>query len=106
VRAAPRTESSAPTPELSSRAPLTLASEAALLRDAQRARVSGDATHALVLLDSYEGAHPRGALADLARAERVLALCALGRGAEAHALADSAAALPLDPAALHACENH
>ena len=64
-----------------------LGGEVELLRDVQVARASGDATRALALLRRYADEHPRGALRDVATTEQVLALCALGRTAEARALA-------------------
>jgi hypothetical protein len=84
----------APSPPAPSEAvaPLTsagpvLGGEVELLRDVQLARSSGDATRALALLGRYADEHPRGALRDVATTEQVLALCALGRNAEARALA-------------------
>jgi hypothetical protein len=62
-----------PVPRLSS-----LEEEARLLRDAHRARVAGDPSRALALLDEDARRFPRGALEPERAAERVFALCATG----------------------------
>ncbi len=67
----------------------TLAAETELLRRAHEARVAGQTAAALSTLSRYESRFPRGILAGEAAAERVLALCAAGRTAEARALGQS-----------------
>jgi hypothetical protein len=64
-----------------------LGAEAALLRQVQTARTSGDAALALALLRRYADAFPAGVMVDVATAEQVLTLCALGHDAEARAIA-------------------
>ncbi|MFO0608392.1 MAG: hypothetical protein U0324_34820 [Polyangiales bacterium] len=55
---------------------------------------------ALSLLDEYAAAHPAGVLRQEAAAQRVLALCARGRDAEARAVAaDLLREAPRSPAA-------
>jgi hypothetical protein len=60
-----------------------VADEARLLREAHAALSTGDAAHALALLDEHARAHPAGALAEERDAERVVVLCKLGRASEA-----------------------
>jgi hypothetical protein len=79
-------KTSATSPAVSSPLPL-LGAEASLLRQVQTARTSGDASLALALLQRYAETFPAGAMVDVARAEQVLTLCALGRDAEARAIA-------------------
>ena len=101
-KASPRTaaELSSPSPTVTTTTPVGPAStietkpapsqldiEIALVRDARAALRSGDATRALVILDEHAQRFPGGALAEDCDAERVSALCALGRGEEARLLA-------------------
>jgi outer membrane protein assembly factor BamD (BamD/ComL family) len=67
--------------------PSSLDTEIALLRDARSALRAGNAAHALALLDEHDRLYARGALAEDSAAERIYALCALGRSADAGALA-------------------
>jgi len=61
----------------------SLAAEAQLLREADRALKAGDAAGCLQLLDEHARQFPRGTLEPEASAERVLALCGAGRTSEA-----------------------
>lgn len=70
-----------------------LADELSRLGDAQIALDQRHGERALRLLDAYVADHPQGALWEESAALRVLALCALGRPAEAR---ESAAALLRD----------
>ncbi len=97
IRRAPHVPSSCPlasvasTPVASTHAPTVaapaLSVEIALVQQAARALVSGDAAVALSLLDTYDRQCPHGALADEAGALRVQALARSGRASEARALA-------------------
>ncbi len=64
-------------------APTAAAKETQLLRSADGAMRSGDARGALALLDEHARRFPHGVLAEERSAERVSALCALGRVSEA-----------------------
>jgi hypothetical protein len=80
--------------------PPSLAAEAATLRKAHVARMSGDPAGALSWLEVYARAWPLGAMRDEASVERALALCALGRVDEARAVARGfLAAAPTSPLA-------
>jgi hypothetical protein len=68
--------------------PSTLEAETRLLRDADVALRSGDAQRALALLDEHAARFPDGVLQEERAAERVLALCGLGRTSEARADVD------------------
>jgi|HubBroStandDraft_1064217.scaffolds.fasta_scaffold131069_2 hypothetical protein len=68
--------------------PSDLDAEIALLRDVRSALHAGDAASALSLLDQHDHLYPAGALGEDAAAERIYALCALGRASQAGALAD------------------
>jgi hypothetical protein len=68
--------------------PSDLDAEIALLRDVRSALHAGDAASALSLLDQHDHLYPAGALGEDAAAERICALCALGRASQAGALAD------------------
>ena len=68
-------------------APSSLDAEIALVRDARAALRGGDAARALALLDEHTRRFSRGALAEDCDAERIYALCALGRSSEARSLA-------------------
>lgn len=70
----------APTPSAS-----TLEAETRLLRGAQAALQSGDGARALAILDQHALAFPSGALAEERSAQRVFALCSLGRTETARA---------------------
>jgi hypothetical protein len=59
--------------------------ETRLLRDAEVSMRSGDASRALLLLDEHAARFPNGVLGEERAAERVLALCALGRTQDARA---------------------
>jgi hypothetical protein len=61
----------------------TVAEETRLLRGADEALRAGDATRALVLLDEHARTFPTGVFSEERSAERVSALCKLGRVAEA-----------------------
>jgi hypothetical protein len=63
-----------------------LDAEIDLLRDARSALRAGDASRALGLVDTHDRLYPAGALAEDAAAQRVYALCALGRAEESRAL--------------------
>jgi hypothetical protein len=61
----------------------SLLEETRLLASAQRALSAGAAAKALLLIDQHRARFPQGALAQERDAARVLALCALGRRADA-----------------------
>jgi hypothetical protein len=61
--------------------------EIALLRAAHTARRGGDPAGALVILQEHDARFPDGALREDCAAERIYALCALGRGDDARVLA-------------------
>jgi len=61
--------------------------EIALVRDARSALRAGDASHSLAILDEHDRRFPGGALSEDCAAERIYALCALGRVDEARLLA-------------------
>ncbi len=65
--------------------PTTIEAETRLVRSALQARRAGDGARALRLLDEYAHAYPNGVLAEEGAAERVFALCDLGRIQEARA---------------------
>ena len=74
-------EPTAPTPEEVApvRAPSTLADETRLLWEADQALRSGNTARAVALLDEHATRFPDGALGPERGAERVVALCKLGR---------------------------
>ena len=59
--------------------PLTLAAEAALLKDAKQALDRNAPADALALLDEHARRFPDGALEDVRQGARIRALCAMGR---------------------------
>jgi len=61
-----------------------LAIETSLILGAKSAMRSNDAARALSLLDEHQRRFPRGTLAQERSAERIVALCGLGRSREAH----------------------
>lgn len=61
--------------------------EIALVRDARAALRAGEAAQSLAVLDEHDRRFPGGALTEDVAAERIYALCALGRTGEARALA-------------------
>lgn len=65
----------------------SLRAESELLAAAHRALLAGDASAALARIADYDTRFPRGALREERDLERVLALCAAGRGAESRAAA-------------------
>lgn len=67
----------------------SIAAELELLQRSQLALDQHRTAEALRLLDEYAATHPDGVLRQEAAAQRVLALCARGRGAEARALGTS-----------------
>jgi hypothetical protein len=69
----------------STRAESTTELESRLLSDAEARRHAGDASGALALLDEHARRFPNGVLAEERAAERVFALCDLGRVVEATA---------------------
>jgi hypothetical protein len=69
------------------RAPTTVEAETRLVRAGVAALHSGDSARALALFDEHAIKYPRGVLAEERAAERVVALCNLGRYGEAHAAA-------------------
>ncbi len=66
-------------------APSSLETETRLLRDASFELRAGRPVRALALLDEHARSFSGGALVEERRVERILALCALGRAAEAQA---------------------
>jgi hypothetical protein len=62
-----------------------LAEETRLLREADAATRAGEPSRALTLLEEHARRFPRGVLGEERDAERVLALCAAGRTADARA---------------------
>ncbi len=66
-----------------------MAEELALLQRSQLALDQHRTAETLRLLDTYAADYPAGALRQEAAAQRVLALCARGRNAEARAVAAS-----------------
>jgi hypothetical protein len=80
-RVAPAVAPVAPTPS-------PLAEEMRLVRGGHDALTHGDAAGALQLLEAHAARFPRGALAEERDADRVAALCALGREIDATVLAD------------------
>jgi hypothetical protein len=85
-----------PTPASSEPAPTasTLAAETLLLERARSALRRDDHEAALAALDLHDSRFPQGLLLDEARSTRLRALCAAGRSADAHALADRWAPAP------------
>jgi hypothetical protein len=81
-------------------APSSLDLEIALVREARAALRGGDAARSLALLDEHARRFPGGSLGEDCDAERIHALCALGRGDEARSLA--ARFLAAHPASPHA----
>jgi hypothetical protein len=67
----------------------SLAEETRLLHAAQRELARKNTSAALALLDEHASKFPRGALAEERTAARVIALCDLGRTAEARLAADA-----------------
>ncbi len=67
----------------------SIAAELELLQRSQLALDQHRTAETLRLLDEYAATHPDGVLRQEAAAQRVLALCARGRGAEARALGAS-----------------
>ncbi|MBL8740302.1 MAG: hypothetical protein JNK04_04380 [Myxococcales bacterium] len=67
----------------------SVADEARILEDAEKALARGDADGALRLLDQHQRAHPGGVMSQERAAERVFALCAAGRTRDAEAAAAS-----------------
>lgn len=65
----------------------SLRAESALIAAAHRALLRGDAAEALARIAEYDARFPRGTLREERDLERVLALCAAGRGAESRAAA-------------------
>jgi RNA polymerase sigma-70 factor (ECF subfamily) len=59
--------------------PNTLTDETRLLVEADQALRSGNASRALFLLDAHAASYPESSFAPERSAERILALCALGR---------------------------
>lgn len=87
--------------------PSALAEETELLEQAQSALARGDAAAALRLLERHERRFPAGALSEERLAGRVLALCQLGRVADARRSAERLRAVapqsPLWPRLRQAC---
>jgi hypothetical protein len=75
--------SAAPSAVASAAPPPSLDEEAAFLREADGALRSGNAARTLALLDEATRRFPRGSLGPERAAERIFALCALGRVADA-----------------------
>lgn len=65
----------------------SLRAESELIAAAHRALLGGDPSAALARIADYDARFPRGALREERDLERVLALCAAGRGAESRAAA-------------------
>jgi hypothetical protein len=65
----------------------SLLGEVALLRDARAALAAGAAARALRVLDAHAAKYPHGALLQERLSTRILALCAMGRIAEARSAA-------------------
>jgi hypothetical protein len=85
-RAAQKSSASASATPTSS-GPSTVSAEAQLLRDADAALRSGDPALALSVLDQHDASFPHGVLNEECEAERVLALCALGKISDAKKIA-------------------
>jgi hypothetical protein len=85
---APATPSASASPVASTGA-TSLAEETRLLHAAQRELARKNTSAALALLDEHAARFPRGALAQERSAARVLALCDLGRAAEARGAAEA-----------------
>jgi hypothetical protein len=84
---APPADSAIPAPPPPPLPPTTLERETRLVGAAVTALHAGDAARALVLLDEHARQFPEGALAQERIAERITALCMLGRRDEARAAA-------------------
>ena len=99
---AAKTEAPAPRPARG-----TLAEEMKLMTAAQRAARAGDHARALASLRKHRARFPRGVMAEEREAERVLALCALGRDRQARAararFLERFAGSPLAPRVRRAC---
>ena len=99
---AAKTEAPAPRPARG-----TLAEEMKLMTAAQRAARAGDPARALASLRKHRARFPRGVMAEEREAERVLALCALGRDRQARAararFLERFAGSPLAPRVRRAC---
>jgi hypothetical protein len=90
VAAAPRTPLASRTPApAASNGATSLAEETSLLHAAQRELARKNTSVALELLEEHATRFPQGALAQERRAARVLALCDLGRTAEARRAAEA-----------------
>jgi hypothetical protein len=89
-------------------APSRIDAEVLFLRDAHSALLSGDPARALSLLQRHASEFPQGVLAAERDAERIVALCAVGRGDESRAEADrflhDHPRSPLAPRVRTACE--
>ncbi|HKU41410.1 MAG TPA: hypothetical protein VJR89_24805, partial [Polyangiales bacterium] len=83
----PAAASPAPDAKGSPRATQTLAEEMQWLEQAQTALDRGDAQRALTLLAEHTWRFPKGKLAEARDVARILALCSLGRSAQARSLA-------------------
>ncbi len=85
----------------------SLAEETRLLEAAQRELARNQGAAALALLDEHVAKFPRGALSEERAAARILALCHLGRTAEAQRAAEAFVALapqsPLVPRLKSSC---
>jgi hypothetical protein len=78
--------------------PLEVAAETRLVRQGLAALHAGDPARALALFDEHARSFPAGVLSEERAGERVIALCALGRVAEARAAArDFGTAYPHSP---------
>lgn len=91
LRARPSVANDQTTPSAASAVPTlsadALVEETRLLREANAATRAGDPVRALTLLEEHARRFPRGVLGEERDAERVLALCAAGRTAEARGAA-------------------
>lgn len=87
--AAKRSATTAPAREAGAEDPSSLAAEVELLRQAERALVTHDARASLEKLDELSSRFDRGVLREERLAARVLALCAAGETARAHAEAEA-----------------
>jgi hypothetical protein len=107
VAAPARGVTAAESTRASERAPANLGAETELLESAQRELAAGQGERALQLLEHHEQRFPSAALSEERTFARVIALCQLGRSADARAAAETflraAPRSPLVPRLLKSC---